>query len=117
MQMSDSKIGVVRDWSVPTNRNELQKFLGFINVYRRFIPHFADKARSLYDLLKINVPWQWTVEQQNSFEFVKYILCSQVVLAFPDLSKEFHVTTDANPGGVGACLWQYDENGLERPIE
>ena len=31
----------VREWPHPKNVKELQRFLGLMNYYRRFIPHFA----------------------------------------------------------------------------
>jgi hypothetical protein len=37
VEMDPVKIAGVREWPVPTNRKEVQSFLGFTNFYQRFI--------------------------------------------------------------------------------
>ena len=46
---------------------------------------------------------------------VKYKLCTTPVLAYPDFSQTFILTTDANKLAVAAVLSQVRE-GIERPI-
>lgn len=41
LQMDPSKVIAVLDWPVPTNRKQLQRFLGFANFYRRFIKDYS----------------------------------------------------------------------------
>ena len=43
----------------PQSVKELQSFLGFINFYRRLIPHFAKPAKQLTKLLKKEAVWEW----------------------------------------------------------
>ena len=50
--MDPVKIAGVADWPVPTNKKEVQSFLGFTNFYRRFIQGFSEHARPLFDLTK-----------------------------------------------------------------
>lgn len=45
--MDPSKLSTIADWPYPKNLNDLQRFLGFSNFYRRFIPSFSRVARSL----------------------------------------------------------------------
>ena len=42
-----SKIEKVVNWPVPTNKSEVQQFLGFVNYYRRFIRDCAQIAMPL----------------------------------------------------------------------
>src|SRR3979490_845395 len=43
--MDPVKIAGVSEWPTPTNKKEVQSFVGFINFYRRFIPNFSQHAR------------------------------------------------------------------------
>ena len=54
-------------------------------------------------------PFVWGETEQKAFEQLKECLCSKPVLAAPDLSKEFIVTTDASDFALGAILSQMDE--------
>lgn len=47
-----SRIKEITDFKIPTNRKELQRFLGFIGYLRRFIQNFSLKVDPLYKLLK-----------------------------------------------------------------
>jgi len=45
-----SKIKKVVNWSVPTNKSEVQYFLGLVSYYRRFIGDCAQIAKPLHQL-------------------------------------------------------------------
>src|SRR6266702_1907045 len=57
--MDPVKIAGVAEWPEPTNKKEVQSFLGFTNFYRRFIQDFSDHARPLFDLTKKDEKWHW----------------------------------------------------------
>ena len=46
---------------------------------------------------------------------IKY-LSSTPILAYPDYLRTFYLATDASNVGVGAVLYQADQNGQERVI-
>jgi len=48
--MDPVKVAGVTEWPTPSNRKEVQSFLGFTNLYRRFIQGFSHLARPLFDL-------------------------------------------------------------------
>ncbi|KAK3563212.1 hypothetical protein QTP86_018264 [Hemibagrus guttatus] len=52
--MDKGKVAAVRDWPVPTTINELQRFLGFANFYRRFIRGYSSLTSPLTNLLRNN---------------------------------------------------------------
>jgi hypothetical protein len=44
------KIARVAEWPTPSNKKEVQSFLGFTNFYRCFIQGFSDLTRPMFDL-------------------------------------------------------------------
>jgi NDP-sugar pyrophosphorylase family protein len=45
VEMDPVKIAGVADWLTPSNKKEVQSFVGFVNFYRHFIPGFSHHAR------------------------------------------------------------------------
>ena len=57
--MDPVKVAGVAEWPAPTNKKEVQSFLGFTNFYRRFIKDFSDHARPLFNLTRNDTKWHW----------------------------------------------------------
>ena len=49
-EMDPMKVAKVTNWPIPSNRKEVQSFLGFANFYRRFIKGFSEHACPLFEL-------------------------------------------------------------------
>jgi hypothetical protein len=116
LEVDPKKIDKVKNWPVPTKRKEVQRFMGFVNYYRRFIPYIATIAKPLYKLTKKDADFDWDEEHQKAFEQIREKLCSTEVMALPDFTRKFRLTTDASATGLGAVLEQVDDNGKARPI-
>ena len=54
------RVEVIKNWLPPKDLTETQRFLGFCNFYRGFIPRYSDLATPLTELTKKNIPFQWT---------------------------------------------------------
>ena len=100
------KVAAVTSYPTPTAVKELKTFCGMISYYRRFIPNCSRIAFPLHKLLKKDVKFEWKPEQKHTFQHLKAKLTSQPILQYPDFSKEFILTTDANNAGLGAVLSQ-----------
>ena len=108
----------IRELAEPTSVVEVQRFLGKINYYRKFIPKLAAIAHPLYALTegKSKINFHWEVEHQVAFDQLKSMVSSGQVMGHPQFDKEFVVDVDASDYALGAELSQIEENGEERPI-
>ncbi|UYV82410.1 hypothetical protein LAZ67_21001978, partial [Cordylochernes scorpioides] len=101
----------------PTNVKTLQSFLGVVNVYHKFIPHYAQLRSPLNILLKKNIPFKWTLECQKAFEDLKSSLTASPVLHIFKEDLPCFLYCDASTLGISGILKQKDENGEEHPVQ
>jgi transposase InsO family protein len=106
VEMDPAKVAGVSEWPVPSNKKEVQSFLGFTNFYRRFIRDFSQHARPLFDLTRNDVKWRWTSEEQSAFDSLKSAVTSTPILASPDNSRPFRIEADSSDFATGAVLSQ-----------
>ena len=106
VEMDPVKIAGVADWSSPTNKKEVQSFVGFINFYRRFIPEFSHHARALFDLTMKDVRFNWGPPQEDAFAKLKGLVTAAPVLALPDSDSPFRLEADSSGFATGAVLSQ-----------
>ena len=111
-------IKMIKDLAAPSTVQEVQRFLGKVNYYRKFIPRLAEIAHPLYELTetKGKAPFVWGVVHQSAFDQIKEILCSGQVMGHPDMRKDFVLDVDASDYALGAELSQEDAEGRLRPV-
>ena len=61
---STDKIQVIQQAPTPTNVTELKSYIGLLSYYGKFLPHLCTCLAPLYRLLRKDVIWQWTSEQE-----------------------------------------------------
>ena len=99
--------------------NDVRAFLGLANYFRKFIDNYSAIAAPLVNLTKGNISKRkskatsvgWDDRCQQAFEALKKALIDAPVLALPDFSKPFELTTyevitDASDYAIGAILVQ-----------
>ena len=79
------------------NVTELRSFFGLCIYYRRFVRGFSQLGAPLTDLTKKGA-FQWT------FEKMKEVMSTCLVLALSDFSQPFDLECDASGVGIGAML-------------
>ncbi|XP_056388372.1 uncharacterized protein LOC130283193 [Hyla sarda] len=122
VQPVPDKVSATRHWPTPKTVRDVRSFSGFAGYYRRFIPHFAQIAGPLTELLRGTarknyngrLPIQWAEDQENAFQALKYLLTAPPILAYPDYSLPFRLYTDASFEGLGAVLSQVQNVSGER---
>lgn len=103
---SNRHIASVQNYPVPVDVRSLQRFVGFVSYFRKFILDFHKIALPLYDLLKNGSEFKFEKKHFEAFEKLRAILLSKPVLCIysPDAETELH--TDASAIGFGAILLQ-----------
>ena len=100
----------------PTTPKEIKQFLGLVGYYRKFIPRFADIARPMTNLTKQDVPFEWTLQCQASFEMLKDALITSPILKYPDPNKSYTLFTDASKHAWACVLTQEYEHEKDNKI-
>ena len=122
IKVDPAKIGKIRTMARPTNRKQVQQYLGFVNYFGRFIPNAAEILAPISNLLRgkgkkgtAQNQFVWTPECEKAFEKTKILLTSAPILRVPDMSRPFLVTTDASQTGIAGMLSQEFGDG-EHPV-
>jgi hypothetical protein len=113
LRVNPNKVAAATNFPTPKDVKGVQGFLGLVGYFRWFIYNYAEKAKGLYDLLKSTTDFVWGEKQEESFSVLKKALQEAPVLAFPDFSKEFILTTDASGYAIGAILTQVQGQELK----
>jgi hypothetical protein len=119
IKMEDSKLSTILDWPYPVNLKELNRFLGFINFYRKFIQQFSDVAAPLTSLTRLDVDVAsalLSAESRSSFESLKDCFRNAPLLQHFDFGKLRILYVDSSKYALSAVLSQKDDSGVIRPV-
>lgn len=111
------KVANTQQWPKPQTGKDIERFLGVVNYFRSHIPRAStltgplDALRKTPDLSKV-----WNTCHDMAFKTLKRVLRHVPVLYQPDFRRPFLVATDASNAGIGAILYQLDDNGNKRHI-
>ena len=116
IRMNSKKLMEIKNFPVPKTVKQVQSFVGLTGYYRKFIRDYGKISSPLTELTKKNVPWAWTLVEQEAFDKLLKAFETNVVLHHPDYNKQFYIDTDASDLGISAVLTQYDNENNERPV-
>ena len=99
------------------SKKALQRYLGFVNYYRKYIPRMAEKLNPFYKLRKMEVPINITSELKETFDSVNKALSDACELALkqPIPGKQLVLMTDASFRSAGYALMI--ENNPDQKIQ
>ena len=91
---------------IPQIQKALERYLGFINYYRIYIPRMVEKLNPYYKLLKAEVPMNITSKSKETFDSVNKALSDacQLALKQPIPGKQLVLMTDASFRSAGYAL-------------
>ncbi|BHF81966.1 hypothetical protein SprV_0802510200 [Sparganum proliferum] len=111
-----SKVDAVRNFPPPTSKRQLQRFLGMVNFYRRFLPNCADLMLPITKMLSgPKGPLDLTGEVLTAFERIKNSLADATLLTHPAKEAQLSLMVDASTVAVGAVLQQH-LSGSTQPL-
>ena len=122
IETNPKKIMAIANWPWPKNITQFRSFLGFHNYYCKFIKNHAQIAKPLYLLItgdnakKNTNEVEWTNECESVFYKLKEICSETPILAYADYTNIFKLHTGASEKGLGAVLYQDQDDGTTRVI-
>jgi hypothetical protein len=96
IEMDPAKVQSILEWEAPTLLQELQRFLGFANFYRRFIKEFSTITKLFYNLLKKGQSWKWQDSHEKSFRALQKAFSIALVFATYDYDRKIVLETDVS---------------------
>ena len=110
------KVDAVKMMPPPRNVSSLCSFLGSVQFYGKFLPNLATITEPLHRLTKKGIPWSWGAEEQEAFQKLKDLLCTDTILVHFNPTLQIGISCDASEVGLGAVLFHRYSDGSERPI-
>ena len=110
----------IQDLTEPSDRNTLQQYLGFINFHHQLIPEYSRIVEPFTNLLKKDVPWEWTEECKERFLKIKEMINRQCKTYFIDYKRDLYLFTDSSERFIASCLFQiktYSKEKLARYLK
>ena len=107
MQPLPSHVQAIKAFPAPTDVKALQRFLGLVNFYPRFVPMAAHILKPLTDALAGSPKHlEWTAELQEAFNVAKAATAATVKLVHPAPDATISLAVDASGTHIGGVLQQ-----------
>ena len=108
MHPDPKKVQGITEMTAPTDKQQLQSFLGMVNYMGTFIPNLSHHTEPLWAMLKKDNVFHWEEQQTRSFQQVKTLIAkaNTTPLRYYDRNLPVTVQADASLRGLGACLIQ-----------
>ncbi|CAF1554696.1 unnamed protein product [Rotaria magnacalcarata] len=102
----------------PKSLAQVNRLIGGLSWYRKFIPQFACIAAPIHAVTNLSkskrYKFKWGDDQSKSFYDLKNVLTSRpLMLDFPDDTQPILLSTDASKVGLGGIFYQ-EINDIKR---
>ena len=121
IKVNSKRIRDLIELEKPTTEGGMRIFLGSVNYMRNHIRNVSIETSPLQGMIKSTkkkskVPLKWTPHLDEVYNRVIELIKNIPTLFFIDYNKKIHLKTDASNIGMGAYLYQLDDDGKELPI-
>ena len=98
----------IREWRIPRNYNDVQKFLGLVQYLVLYMPDITVYTTPLSGSAQNNQTFQWTLLLDKCFQSIKVIAMQLPILKPVDFNrnKPVWVITDSSQTGISAMYGQ-----------
>lgn len=110
------KVNLIQDFKRPKNVKKLQKLLGFLIYYSKFVNNHSELITPLLPLLRKNERFKWNQTHEQAFETIKKVFQDTMMLIYPNPYKKYILTCDANYYNVAGILSQENDEGQEEIV-
>jgi len=110
------KTSAIWEWAKPTKVQEIQRFTGFCNFYRRFIEGFSHKARPLCQLTRKDKKWEWGKKEDEACDEIRTHLTSAPTLIHFDPKQPITIEIDASNYVTAGILSRPGKDGMLHPL-
>ncbi|PIK45946.1 hypothetical protein BSL78_17195 [Apostichopus japonicus] len=111
-----AKVADIQSMTPPSNKTELQQFLGMMTYLSSFVKDFSSKTSTLRDLLKANTEFLWEAHHQSTFNQLKQEISASSLLLYYASEEPVYLQCDASLKGLGVALLQKNEDGFLQPV-
>ena len=106
IKVDPKKVEAITHMPIPSNKTELQRFLGMINYLGKFIPNLAQETAPLRLLLKKETMYVMQGPQIEAIKKLKSLVTDSPVRKFYNPNAPIRLRTDASIEGLGAMIEQ-----------
>ena len=104
-----NKVTAFTKMSAPTNKDQVQSFIGMANYLSKFSTRLSEIAQHIRELAKDKVPFNWGPEHPSASTQMKKEIASAPILAYYNPKKQTVLQTDASIKGLGVNLLQEEK--------
>ncbi|XP_070002280.1 uncharacterized mitochondrial protein AtMg00860-like [Nicotiana sylvestris] len=108
IELDPSKIKVIQELPLPSNKTDVMSLHGRLNYISRFIAQLTTTSEPIFKLLKKNAAIKWTDECQEAFDKIKRYLSNPPVLAPPEPERPLILYLIVPDNSFGCVLGQHD---------
>jgi hypothetical protein len=92
LSVDPNRTEAIRNFPSPQDAKGIARFIGMVNYFNKFIPHFAKRAATLNLLRRKEVKFCWGPDQQKAFDVLKLAITNLLVLRMADFHGNLYYT-------------------------
>jgi len=111
LHISEKRIQAIQHITRPKNVKGVQRILGLLNFFRKYIRNYAKNTFHMRQLLRKGVKFVWTQKCDEELAYLKNTLSNPPILRPLNPNSPIWVMTDGSSQGLGFAILERDSNG------